>query len=164
VTIIDATGAPAQPDMTVLVSGNRISALGKSGTVVIPRNAQVTNAKNQFMIPGLWDMHTHAFIRSRKSFPLYVMDLFIANGVTGVQDYGSSGERDDFGDFPYVQDLEWRQAISAGAIIGPRLNLALTVINGPRAPGYPRSWATVAEAAQAREEVVFLSLATYSLW
>jgi hypothetical protein len=156
VTVIDATGAPAQPDMTVVVSGNRITAVGNAGRVTIPRYAQVTNAKNQYLIPGLWDMHTHAFIRSRKSFPLYVMYLFLANGVTGIRDMGSPGVRDDFGDFPYMQDVEWRQAIEEGAIVGPRFNLSLTIVNGLRATGYPRAWATVADAAQAREEVIFL--------
>jgi imidazolonepropionase-like amidohydrolase len=156
VTVIDVTGGPVQPDMTVVVSGNRITAVGKTGQVNIPRNALVTNASKQFMIPGLWEMHTHAFIRSRKSFPLYVMYLLIANGITGVRDMGSPGERDDFGDFPYLQDLEWRQAIDAGAIIGPRLNLALTVVNGPHVPGYPRAWAAVSNAEEARAEVIYL--------
>jgi len=156
VTVIDATGAPAQPDMTVVVSGNRITALGKTGQIAIPRNALVTNASKQFLIPGLWEMHTHAFIRSRKSFPLYVMYLFAANGVTGVRDMGSPGDRDDFGDFPYMQDLQWRQAIDAGAVIGPRLNLALTIVNGPHVPGYPRDWAAVGNAEEARAEVISL--------
>ena len=155
-TVIDATGAPAKPDMTVVVSGNHITAVGKTTQVAIPPNALVTNAQHQFLIPGLWEMHTHAFIRSRKSFPLYVMYLFIANGVTGIRDMGSAGERDDFGDFPYLQDLEWRQAIEEGAILGPRLNLSLTIVNGPHVPGYPRDWAAVADAKQAREEVIFL--------
>jgi len=156
VTIIDVTDGPAQSDMTVVVSGNRITALGKTGQINIPRNALITDASKQFMIPGLWEMHTHAFIRSRKSFPLYVMYLFIANGVTGVRDMGSPGERDDFGDFPYVQDLEWRQAIDAGAVIGPRLNLALTIVNGPHVSGYPRDWAAVSNAEEARAEVIYL--------
>jgi len=89
VTVIDTTGGPMQTDMTVMVSGNRISAVGKASTISVPVNAVVTDATNQFMIPGLWEMHTHAFIRSRKSFPLYVMYLFLANGVTGVRDMGS---------------------------------------------------------------------------
>jgi imidazolonepropionase-like amidohydrolase len=156
VTIIDATGAPEKPDMTVVVSGNQIVDIGKAARVVIPEDALVTNAKGHFIIPGLWDMHTHAFIRSKKSFPLYVMYLFLANGVTGIRDMGSPGVRDDFGDFPYIQDTQWRQAIDAGAILGPRLNLALTVVNGPHVSGYPRAWAAVADASQAREEVVFL--------
>src|SRR6202521_4482528 len=135
VTVIDATGAPAQPNMRVVISGGQITALTKANKVSVPRDARVMNANNKFMIPGLWDMHTHAFIRSRKSFPLYVLYLFIANGVTGIRDMGSPGERDDFGDFPYLQDLQWRQAIEGGAVIGPRLNLALTVVNGPHVPG-----------------------------
>ena len=98
VTVIDATGAPAKPDMTVVVSGNRIALLGKAGQVTIPANARVIDETHKFMIPGLWDMHTHAFIRSRKSFPLYVMYLFVVYGVTGVRDMGSPGLPDDFGD------------------------------------------------------------------
>jgi imidazolonepropionase-like amidohydrolase len=88
--------------------------------------------------------------------PLLVMYLFLAGGVTGIRDMGDVGVPDDFGDFPYVQDREWRGAISAGAVLGPRLILALTVVNGPRAPGYPRTWATVADATEAREGVIRL--------
>ena len=90
-----------QPDMTVVVTGNRISALGRFGSVVIPANAQVSDARGRFMIPGLQEMHTHAFIRSRKSFPLYTFYLFIANGVTGIRDFGSTGGKDDFGDYKF---------------------------------------------------------------
>ena len=156
VTVIDATGAPAKPDMTVVVSKNRITSIGKAGQVAVPANARVIDETHKYMIPGLWEMHTHAFIRSRKSFPLYVMYLFVAYGVTGIRDMGSPGVPDDFGDYPYVQDVQWRQAIDAGAIIGPHLNLALTVVNGPHVPGYPRYWAPVSDAAQAREEVIYL--------
>jgi hypothetical protein len=156
VTVIDGTGAAAQRDMTVVVTGDRITTLGKAPQVAVPPNATVFQAHGKFMIPGLWEMHTHAFIRSRKSFPLYVMYLFIANGVTGARDMGSPGRRDDFGDFPYAEDLEWRQAIDEAAILGPRLNLALAILNGPHVPGYPRDWVGVADAAEAREEVIYL--------
>jgi hypothetical protein len=36
VTLIDATGAPARPGMTVVVVGERISAVGKAAEVVVP--------------------------------------------------------------------------------------------------------------------------------
>ena len=156
VTVIDATGAPAQPDMTVIVSGNHIASIGKAAKLAIPANARVIDESHKFMIPGLWDMHTHAFIRSRKSFPLYELYLFVAYGVTEIRDMGSPGIPDDFGDYPYRQDVQWRQAINEGAIIGPHLNLALAVVNGPHVPGYPRAWAPVADAAQARDEVIYL--------
>lgn len=154
ITVIDATGSPAQPDTTVVITGNHITAIGKQAAV--PKGAQVIDARGKFLIPGLMEMHTHAFIRSRKSFPLYVMYLLLANGVTTARDMGSPGEKDDFGDYPFVQDLEWRQAIESGSILGPRLILSLTILNGPRAKGYPRGWLGVADAAQAREAVDYL--------
>lgn len=154
VTVIDATGAPAQADMTVVVSGNHITALGKADSVIIPADALVTDASHKFMIPGLWDMHTHAFMRKNKLLPLLTMFLFIANGVTGVRDMGDQGMRDDFGDFPYVQDFEWRQAISAGAALGPRLVLSGVIVDGPKSTR--AGWASVADASQARDEVIFL--------
>jgi predicted amidohydrolase len=103
--VIDATGAPAQPDMTVVVSENHITALGKSNEVAVPTDALVTDASGKFVIPGLWDMHSHVFMRKNKMLPLLTLYLFIANGVTGVRDMGDQRVRDDFGDFPYVQIL-----------------------------------------------------------
>ncbi|MEO8070678.1 MAG: amidohydrolase family protein, partial [Acidobacteriota bacterium] len=122
----------------------------------VPANAQVIDATGQFMIPGLQEMHTHAFIRGKKSFPLYTFYLFLAHGVTGIRDFGSTGVKDDFGDYPFRGDTLWRQAVAAGSILGPRVNMALSVVNGPRTEGYPRTWLTVADAAQAREMVKFL--------
>src|SRR5262249_54996736 len=59
VTVIDATGAAAQPDRTVLITGDRIAALGETGKVSLPPDAQQVDATGQFLIPGLWDMHAH---------------------------------------------------------------------------------------------------------
>src|SRR2546425_2714873 len=59
VTVIDATGAPAKPDMTVVISGNHIIELGRSGEIRISKDAQVVDATGKFLIPGLWDMHAH---------------------------------------------------------------------------------------------------------
>ncbi len=53
VNVIDMTGAPARLDMTVVVHGNRIVALGKTGKVSVPEGAQVTDATGKFLIPGL---------------------------------------------------------------------------------------------------------------
>ena len=154
VTVIDATGGPLQPDMTVVVSGNRITALGKAGSVAIPRGALMNNAAGKFMIPGLWDMHQHTFMRKNKVLPLYSLWGNIVNGVTGVRDMGDQGLPDDFGDLPYWQDFEWRQAIAAGSVIGPRLVLPGILLEGPPSPR--KGWAEISIAAQGREEVDFL--------
>src|SRR5262245_830176 len=93
VTVIDATGAPAKPDMTVVITGNRIATIGAARNVVVPRGAQVVDGKGQYLIPGLWDMHVHLF-SPEMPWPAgpgisnkdWFFPLFIANGVTGVRD------------------------------------------------------------------------------
>src|SRR5207248_10580167 len=77
VTVIDATGAPARPGMTVVVTGDRITAVGKSGEVRVPEGARVVDGEGKYLIPGLWDMHVHT------AAPSY-LPLYLANGVTGV--------------------------------------------------------------------------------
>ena len=77
VTIIDVTGLTPRRDMTVVITGDRISAIGDSANISLPANAQVVDATGKFLIPGLWDMHVHWYGRD-------TFTLFIANGVTGV--------------------------------------------------------------------------------
>ncbi len=73
VTVIDATGAPAKPDMTVVIKGGRISALGKTAYLDLPENAHVVDATGKFLIPGLWDMHVHPWL------PKNFLAIFTAN-------------------------------------------------------------------------------------
>ena len=44
VTVIDMTGAPPQPDMTVVVTGNRIATVGPSHAVRIPKGGLTLDA------------------------------------------------------------------------------------------------------------------------
>jgi predicted amidohydrolase len=55
VTVIDGTGAPAKPVMTVAIRGNRIVAIRSSAGFQTPANSQVVDATGKFLIPGLWD-------------------------------------------------------------------------------------------------------------
>ena len=114
VTVIDATGAAPRQDMTVIISGNRISALGKTGEVGVPADSRVVDAKGKFLIPGLWDMHVHWNDAA-------YLPLFIANGVTGM--------RIMWGLPPH---LEQRKRIAEGSLLGPRMVLAGPLIDGPR--------------------------------
>ena len=84
VTLIDGTGAAAQPGTTVVVTGNRITAVGSNAAV--PQGAQVVDGTGKFLIPGLWDMHLHLRGDSRvPRFTTYGEVLMIANGVTGAR-------------------------------------------------------------------------------
>ena len=138
VTVIDATGGPAKPNMTVIIIGDRITTIGKTGEVAIPKNAQVIDGKGKFVIPGLWDMHVHTVIGR---LPELYFPLFIANGVTGVRDMAAF-------DLGFLKQL--RTDINEGRLIGPRI-VAGKMVDGPLPfwPGLPISISDEASARQA---------------
>lgn len=133
VTLIDMTSAAPKPDMTVIVSGNRIERIGSSRTTPIPKYAQVVDANGRFMIPGLWDMHIHWYEQD-------YLGLFIANGVTGVRIMSGA-----------PLHYEWRKEIEAGRLLGPRMVIASEIVDGPK-PFWPNS-ISVKNAAEARHAV-----------
>src|ERR1700690_1601743 len=142
VTVIDTTGAPTQPDMTVIVQDQRIVELGNSNTVHAPAGARLVDGSGKYLIPGLWDMHVHEVFgdwipRNEKVIP----PLFVANGVTGVRDMG--------GDLDVLK--VWRAEVAAGRLLGPRMIIAGPMLDGP-VPRFPSS-APVANAADARRWV-----------
>src|SRR6185295_14657926 len=114
VTVIDGTGSPPKPDMTVIIAGYRIAEIAKSNTISIPRSTRTIDATGSFLIPGLWDMHAHP--DDPELWPVNpapkekdkLLTLLIANGVTGIRDMG--------GDLKLLQD--WRVRVGAGTMIG----------------------------------------------
>ena len=131
VTVIDATGAPPKSDMTVVISGGRITALESSSKLAVPEGAQVIDGSNKFLIPGLWDLHIH--LDDPELWPSHVsreeeelvFPLLIANGITGVRDMGGSLE----------QLQQWKQKITLGQMLGPRM-----FVSGPFVDGNFPGW------------------------
>ena len=117
VTIIDATGGSAMPNMTVVIIGERIVTIGKSAEVPLPRGAQRINGAGKFLIPGLWDAHVHLSWTTASALP-----VLIANGVTSVRDMGGRlSELDD-----------WRTRIATGMLVGPRILRVGPILNGQK--------------------------------
>jgi len=142
VTVIDATGAGAAPDQTVVIKGDRISALGKTGEIVVPPDANVIDASGKFLIPGLWDMHVHALrdLRAKQFFP-----LLVANGVTGIRDMGSPP-----GQLEAIKRL--REQVEEGSVLGPRIVAAGPLVDGPN-PMFPDLSIAVSNEIEARQAV-----------
>jgi imidazolonepropionase-like amidohydrolase len=141
-TVVDAKGAPTKPNMTVVVTGDRITALGPTVKVRVPKNAQVIDGKGKFLMPGLWDMHVHSVINPAFAGNAYetMLPLFIINGITGV--------RDTHGDLELGKRM--KAEIAEGKRVGPRMFVSGKLIDGPK-PIIPGSTSvrTVAEARQA---------------
>jgi hypothetical protein len=135
VTVVDVSTGRGYADSTVVVQGDRITAVGRR--VSIPKDAQVIDASGKFLIPGLWDMHFHAPEDKQAREIFY--PLVVANGVTGV--------RNMFGDETF---LKHRAEVASG-MLGPRMIVGSPVVDGP-VPMWPGS-ISVADANAGREAV-----------
>jgi alpha-D-ribose 1-methylphosphonate 5-triphosphate diphosphatase PhnM len=92
VTIVDVMDGSLRAEHTVLVTGNRIAAVGAVDQVRVPGTAEVIDAAGAFLIPGLWDMHVHSVANvawdrgvGSVSNADWHFPLFLAYGVTGVR-------------------------------------------------------------------------------
>lgn len=131
--VIGAAGEPS----TVLVAGDRIVAIEPVGATV-PEGAVAVDAAGTYLLPGLWDLHTHLALLDDHAPP-----LLVTQGVLGVRDMGAVPEE--------IEAL--RARIASGEILGPRVVRVGPTLNGaPNAPHH-RVIATPEEARTAVAEL-----------
>ncbi len=102
-TLFDAETAMVHPHSTVVITGNKITAVGEDGKVALPEGAEIIDATNQTLMPGLWDMHVH--LQPNDGL------LNIAAGVTSVRDLAN--------DIDQLGAMQRR--FDEGTEIGPRV-------------------------------------------
>ena len=120
-SVIDVSTGAIRRGTTVVIEGNRIAAVGAASSIT-PRG-RIVDVKGMYLIPGLWDMHTHAFFGWASDFGNdYVLPLFIANGITGIRDMGS--------DLDAV--LHARSEVAAHRLVGPRMVVSGPMLDGPQ--------------------------------
>jgi imidazolonepropionase-like amidohydrolase len=130
--LIDGTGAAPINNAIVIVTNNKITAVGDTNAVRIPSGVKVIDLGNVTLLPGFIDAHTHligrvlgdpegdmAAVRDFDSFGailgvLHARDTLLA-GFTSVRNVGASGAFDD---------MALRKAINEGWTIGPRMETA----------------------------------------
>jgi imidazolonepropionase-like amidohydrolase len=115
VTVVDVAGGRLLPNRTVLLGGDVIDAVGEAGETRVPAGARIVDGGGGFLIPGLWDMHTHLSYARPSALP-----VLVANGVTYVRDLGSVLAEVDV----------WRGEIAAGLRVGPVIVRAGPILNG----------------------------------
>jgi imidazolonepropionase-like amidohydrolase len=110
-TLIDGNGGNPVPNSTVIVTGNRITQVGRN--LRVPAGAQVINAEGKWVIPGLID--------AKANYNWQYGEAFLHWGVTSAM---ISGARNN-------QGLAERDAINAGLYEGPRLYQTGINVGGP---------------------------------
>ena len=149
VTVVDVRSGTLLPARTVVVDDGRIRSIGTAH----PDGIRVIDGRGKYLLPGLWDMHTHVFAVS----PLLDLPLYIAYGVTNVRDMqGCPQPGDPFAACP-EDKRRWTAEALAGERVGPRIVASTSwMANGPgmvaRLKNVPPYFDT-ATPAQARQFV-----------
>lgn len=129
--LIDGTGAAPVANGVVVVTSNRIVAVGRSGAVTIPAGARTIDLGDATLLPGFIDTHTHIIGRplsdpkgddaAARDYPGYDVIVGVANarktlmaGFTTIRVLGS----------PDFTDVSLKRAIADGAVPGPRMQVA----------------------------------------
>jgi imidazolonepropionase-like amidohydrolase len=151
VRVVDGTGAAARADQTLVMADGKIVALGDSASTKIPETAKVLDLSGRTIIPGLVGMHDHMFYPAPGGgLPLYPEHassfprLYLAGGVTSIRTTGSLE--------PYA-DLELKQAIDAGRLVGPKIHVTGPYLEGQGA--FALQMHQLKDAEDARQMVEF---------
>ena len=123
VTIVDVATGRLQQRRSIVIEGKRILRI--ENATAATRATATVDGTGMFVIPGLWDMHIHAYFTNDtsrfRSTNEIMLPLFIVNGVTGVRDLGSNLEA----------SRSARDSIAAHTLIGPRMLISGPMLDGP---------------------------------
>ncbi len=116
INIIDVKTGIILKNRDLLIEENTIQSIDTTGIIKVPEKTFIINGNRKYMIPGLWDMHTH----SNHHSPWLHHPLYIANGVTGIRDMsGTLGKKDSY----WVgsnERLQWNSDLQDNKRITPR--------------------------------------------
>ncbi|WGF91679.1 amidohydrolase family protein [Aequorivita marisscotiae] len=115
INIVDVVTGEIAEDQFVLIEQSQITKID-STNITTSENALIIDGTGKFLIPGLWDMHTHSNQHSEwLHHPLY-----IANGVTGVRDMsGQLNEKDSYW-VGSKERLQWNKDLENNTRVSPR--------------------------------------------
>ncbi len=129
--VIDGTGAAPIQNGVVIITDDRIVAVGTESSVKVPAGARRVDLGDATLLPGFIDAHVHLIgreladpgneLESVKDYPGFDAILGVANarktlmaGFTSVRNVGA----------PDFNDVSLHKAIDGGYVPGPRMRVA----------------------------------------
>ena len=140
-------GARTLADQTVLVRDGRVAWVGPAAQAQVPAGATRIDGRGKFLMPGLAEMHAHVPPQQNVTEAQLqdLMFLYVANGVTTIR--GMLGA-------PY--QLQLRDRLARGDLLGPRFYVAAPSLNGNSAPDPATAARLVREHAAAGYDLLKL--------
>jgi imidazolonepropionase-like amidohydrolase len=160
--VFDATGSATHEGWVVLVSGEKIEAVGPAASVAVPAGTTTIDLPGMTLLPGLIDAHSHVFLHPYNetlwndqvlkeplayrtiAATIHSRDTLLA-GFTTLRDLGTEGAG--------FADVSVKRAIDEGRIPGPRLFVATKAIvatasYGPGPGGFAPEFEPTTKGAQ----------------
>lgn len=118
INIVDVKTGNIKSKQYILINNKKIVTIHIDNNNLKFSEKQI-DGKNKYLIPGLWDMHSHnnGDINYTKNF---IIPIMLANGVTGLRDMWGMKE-----------EITLRDSINKGLIIAPRMVIGTPLVNGP---------------------------------
>jgi imidazolonepropionase-like amidohydrolase len=118
VNVITMTEDRVDRSQTVIVTDGKISAIGAVDSTPLPKDIEIVDGTDRYLIPGLAEMHAH--VPDAASSELgRTLTLFAANGVTTIR--GMLGR---------PSHLQLRDDLMQNKVFGPRLLTSGPSMNG----------------------------------
>ncbi len=113
-------------DGTVIITDNRITAIGKRGAVAVPAGAKLVDMAGKTIIPGLIDAHAHGPAGSDELVPQQNWSMLqnLALGTTTIHNPSSRA----------AEIFAAGEMQRAGVIVAPRIFSTGEIIYGAKAP------------------------------
>ena len=138
VTIVDVEHGTLLFHKTISITDGTVTSVVPFRTVPSSSGVDVLDGRGKFLMPGLWDMHTH-ITHTDVDFPLY-----LANGVLGIRSMGGVPDK----------VFSWQKGLRDGSLFGPLAFVSGPILDGPHGPVAPASYGVrIANAEQGRTEV-----------
>jgi imidazolonepropionase-like amidohydrolase len=130
VNIVDLKNDTILQNQSVYIAGGRIRKIRSVPEVANKGAYKSVDGTGKYLIPALWDMHTHLTRLSPQS----AHAQFVVHGVMHVRDMrGAYTDRDHFATTP-ERIREWNRQVNALALLGPLVHdIPSFAVEGPNA-------------------------------
>src|SRR6202789_192747 len=158
-TIIDGNGGKPITNGVVLIDGRKIKAVGASGSISIPKDAEGIDVAGKYIVPGLMDANVHLV-----PWPSWTYIEFLARYENNFQaiaaeaaqialKHGFTTVFDSMG--PAIPEMAVRDRVNRGEIEGSRIFVAGDIVGFRAVFTTPEARASASKAFQARINAQF---------